>query len=222
VPEKKPKPPQRSVEQLQTALENASHLLMLAQRAHSTAKSALSAHLISGDEDAIAQCGQEIISTSRQVAQHSNNVESYGQAVEAAKARDRSEWNAQRHGKLQQLMAAAVRDHGGLEEAIVKFGAAMAKARASAQAVEIELQRANVTYDRFLSLATQMLGRVDMSLWLESEGVIGRGPSLDTPMELRQSGRASLKLAVREFRGFIFKSLGIALDDTDDQPDEAA
>jgi hypothetical protein len=218
----KPKPPQRTVEQLQTALENASHQLMLAQRAHSTAKTTLPLLLASGDEDAIAQCKEQISSSAAQVTQHTANVEAYRAAVGSAKARDIATFSAQRHAKLQSLMAAAVRDHDALEEAIERFGASVARARASAQAVEIELQRSNVTYDRFLSLSTRILGRVDMSLWLESEGVIGRGPALDTPMQLRESGRASLKLAVREFRGVTFRSAGIAIEDPDDQPDEAA
>lgn len=218
----KPKPPQRTVEQLQSALENASHQLMLAQRAHSTAKTTLAVLLASGDEGAIAQCRQEIGSSAAEVAQHSANVEAYRAAVGSAKARDIATFSAQRHAKLQRLMVAAVRDHDALEEAIERFGAVMTRARASAEAVEIELQRSNVTYDRFLSLSIGLLGRVELSMWLETDRMIGRGPTLDTPMQLRDSGRASLKLAVREFRGVTFRSAGIAIEDPDDQPDEAA
>jgi chromosome segregation ATPase len=211
---RKPKPQPLTVAELEKALEHASHLLLLAQRTNSAARSALPGLLASGDTDAIAECRREISESARQVQEFGESADSYREAIESAQRRDHLSFNARQLQQLERLLKKAVDDHIALERAIVEFAKSIATARASAEAAENELTRAGVTYDRFLSLAVRMMGRVDMSIWLETEGVMGRCPTLDTQSQSRASGKASLEMAANEFRGYVLKNarqvLGVA------------
>ena len=51
----------------------------------------------------------------------------------------------------------------------------------------------------------------DLQAWLDSSGSVGRAPGLDTALQLRESGRASMRIQANEFRGVVLRVARLAL-----------
>jgi hypothetical protein len=208
---KKSKPKPRSVVELEAELAEAERSLSEAQRANSAAKTRLPALIAQADSEAIDECRHAIGDTAKAVRVLTEELEFYREAVKLAQVREHGAFNVRRLMTLQKLEAAMVRDHEALEEIITQLGAALKTARESAQELEIELNQCNVNYDAFLSVSTRLIGRSEMWAYLETDGAFGRARTLDSPVQLRESGRASLSLAAKEFRTLTLRTARMTL-----------
>jgi hypothetical protein len=209
---KKPSP---SVSELEAALTQAERRLLAAQRANSTARTTRPALLAQGNDIATADNRREISATEQRIRENTEEVEFARQAIETTKARDHAAFESQRLRNLEKLGAAMVSASTALEEITAQWAAARGAAHEAAVEFETELSRCNIPYDAFLSAATRLDGRVEMLLWAVTEGAFGRSRSLDSPSQLRESGRASLKLAAKEFRSVVLRTARLQLNVTD-------
>lgn len=185
---------------LEAELAELEQALAAAQRGNGAARQDLAAAIASADAEAIQQARQQIRDTAADIAELGTEMPAIRAAVEEAKTRLREQSQMQRGQVLGRLAKEMVESSGALEEEIVRFAAARKAAVDAATEYEMELARCSVTFDAYLSIATRLDARVELAMWLETDGKFGRARSLDTPTQLRESRRASLSLAANDFR----------------------
>jgi hypothetical protein len=204
--ELKPKPSPPPVAGVREALEAHEAELIEARRANAFARSSVAFHKASGDAGLLEESRRTIASTGKKIAELEAAIEEDQATLVELQARARNQFNGDRYKVLSDLAIAAVKASTSLDEAIATFAATREKARETAAAFEAELSRCNITYDPFLSHATRLDSKTELALWAASDGLYGRARTMETPQQIRDSGRASIRAAATEFREVCLRS----------------
>lgn len=194
---------------LEAALTNAENRRAQAQRANSTARTARPLILMQGDSDAIQANRREIDATATRLAECSEEVEFAEAALQAARDLARSDVNRVRFERIEKALAMLVKEADACEDT----GSDLTKVLERRHRVTEELIQAHVAkyIDPHIFNDPEILNTHQLALWLRSDGVLGRGPGLDTPTQLRASGHASLSLKATQYRGYILQTARPAL-----------
>jgi hypothetical protein len=194
-----PKPTPRTVGQLTAELADHERLLLEAQRANSAARNALGGLIAGGDAAAIADCRRDIKLSAAKVKELTDALEFSREAIRIAKGRDQAATDAHAYRLIKERVADARKDIDALADAIVAFAIAFKKSGAALGSVDGLMRNSGVTPEVYV-LTAKLLGMTQMALHLESGGILGEGRTLESPEEIRRSGRADLKRAAAEFQ----------------------
>lgn len=192
--------PPMTLAELEVQQGEIEHQVLLAERAGAQARQDLATARKMLDAEAIALARQQIRKAAADAADLQDALADARAAVEAAKARNHAMFERNRLETLLKLADDMVAKSEALEAATVSWAATRNAAITAATEYETELARCAITFDAFLSVATRLDSRVELALYLETDGKFGRARTLDTPEQIRQSRRASLALAATEFR----------------------
>jgi hypothetical protein len=206
----KQKPAPRTASQLSQQVADDERRLLEARRLNSTARNALPTHLASGDEEAIAQCRREIAGSGVRIKELIEAIDSGKEAIQVARERERAAANAQTLRELERSTADARKQVEVLGDTIKAFAIAYKATHAALESLESQMRQAGVTPDPYV-LRAKLEGLVDLALHLESGGLLGEQRTLDSPDQLRASGRASLRHAAQEFHTLTMQRLRSAL-----------
>jgi hypothetical protein len=200
-----------TVSDLEYSRAAAEHNLMLAQRANSAALGARALIRSQGDAEAIAENRREIAESADAVRDLTDELEAATAALAKAKEIERSGLNDIRYATIRKALSTLVKSATACEDS--GSAKSLVKVREDRQAVADELSRAGVAAGEVQHLFTDsMILRIcDLQAWLDSNGSIGRPAGLLSAMELRQSGRASLRIQANEFRGVVLRVARLAL-----------
>jgi hypothetical protein len=218
----KPRLPQPKLADLQTEIEQLSHRLMLAQRANSTALIARVAIRSQGDAFAIAGNRREIADTAEQIRDLTDELAAARGGLDHAAAAARSEENRERFERIKDELGLLVKEAAACEDSGSPKD--LVKVRERRRRVYDALSLAGIAYDRrydaHIFNDSLIVKTHELQQWLDSDGVIGHGPGLDTPLQLRQSGRASLRAQANAFRAYTLRIARLVLEIY--EPTEAA
>jgi hypothetical protein len=198
------KPP-ATIDELLTQQAELEQRLIHAERGNATARTELASAIAESDAEAISAARQQIRRTAADIAELGTDLSAARAKVEEAQARARIQAQGNRLEVLVRLAGEMVKTCEALEKATVCWAITRKAAITAATAFETELAHCNIGFDPFLSVAMRMDARVELLFWLETDGTYGRCRSLDTPMQLRESRRASLGLAAKDFRTFTLR-----------------
>jgi hypothetical protein len=177
-----------------------SRLLLDARRENATARGQLHLLKASGDEAGARRAAATIRSSGEQIEDLVAQVATDEKMIETLIARAAQEGNARRFHALEAPADHMVRSSLALEDHIIQFVGALAEAKATAAAFETALVNCGIPFDAFLSVATRLDPRVELSLWAESGGTFGRARTLESPEQIKTSGLASVHKAASDFR----------------------
>jgi hypothetical protein len=203
----------RTGQQLEADLSRLEHQLTEAQRANSVARSALGGHIAGGDAEEIAECRREIAATAAKAKDITESIEATQDAIRFARARARTAAAGQAYGHLKKHVSDTRTDIEVLGDSITAFGVALKAAIAGLESVEAQMRTNGITPDAYV-LRAKLNTMVDMALHLESDGLVGRNPTLDTHPQLRSNGRASLHRAAAEWHALTMQTIRTALNVT--------
>lgn len=218
----KPRPPPPKLSELEHEIEQLSHRLMLAQRANSAALSARVLLRAQRDEIAIAANRREIADTAEQIRDLTDELECAREDLAKAKEIERHDAKRVCFERIKGELALLVKEAGACEDSGSPKD--LVKVRERRRRVYDELSLAGVAHDRrydgHIFNDAVIVTTHELQQWLDSGGVVGRGPGLDTPLQLRQSGRASLRAQANAFRAYTLRIARLVLDIC--EPNEAA
>jgi hypothetical protein len=216
------KPVLPKTSELEGEIEQLSHRLVQAQRANSAALNARVALRGKGDEIAIAANRREIADTAEQIRDLTDEIECARQDLAKIKEIDRSEAKRATFERIRAELGALLKDASACEDSGSPKD--LAKVRDRRRRVYDELSLAGIAHDRrydaHIFNDAVIVTTHELQQWLDSGGVVGRGPGLDTPEQLRQSGRASLRAQANAFRAYTLRIARLVLEIY--EPNEAA
>ncbi|MGO9935141.1 MAG: hypothetical protein ACLPV8_25465 [Steroidobacteraceae bacterium] len=198
-PKPKTKPPATLAER-EAALADIGHRIMRTERDKAQALQNMNGARKMADAEAINLARQQIRKSAADLADLADALADARAAVDEAKADAHTQFNRNRLAVLLRLATEMVETSTALEKSTAHWAGARKAAIAAAAAFETELSRCAVGFDGFLSVATRLDARVELLLWLETDGQYGRARTHETPTQLRENRRASLALAAEDFR----------------------
>lgn len=219
----KPRPPGNSpIAVLESEITQLSNLLMLAQRANSAALSERARLRSQGDEMSIAANRREIADAAEQIREFTDALEYARAALAKAKEIERCDAKRVNFERIRNELGLLVKEAVACEDSGSPKD--LAKVRERRRRVYHELSLAGIAndrrYDAHIFNDSVIVTTHELQQWLDSDGVVGRGPGLDTPMQLRQSGRASLRAQANAFRAYTLRIARLVLEIY--EPNEAA
>ena len=202
----KPKNAPRSSASLEAELETLQRSLGLAQHNQNQLRSSGPALKAEGDEDRANSASKELALLDIKIAQIRVSIEQTEHAKRHAKERERAERNALAYAGLQKGVGDARKKVEDLGTAAKNLAIALKDARAALQTVDGQMRVAGVTPDPYV-LQAKLMGILKMALHLESGGLLGEALTLDSPEQLRRSGRACLVRAAQEFHALTMQRI---------------
>jgi hypothetical protein len=185
--------------------------LVAAQRKRSAALNARAAVICEGIPAQVAASRLAVSEAGAEIHSLEEELKSTTEAVALAKKSERGSLNNTRYAAIRRAVGRLVQSASACEDS--GSAKALVKVREDRQSVADELSRSGVPTDTVQHLFTdaQILRIYDLQVWLDSDQTAGRGPGLDTPLQLRESGRASLRIQSNEFRSVVLRSARLSL-----------
>jgi cell division septum initiation protein DivIVA len=216
----RPKAVPRTVADLESELERLDYVLLEAKRGRNAARARVPDLMANGDAQGIEDGRKEIAGLDAQIADFTERRKQTEEAIRAAQSRDRVAYAAQDYRDIRKQVAAFKTSVFRLADSVEVFGKALMQARAQQDAMEAAMRGAGIEPDPYV-IRSKLMGLIEMSLYLATEGALGKIHSLYSSHELRQSGNASLTRAANEAHEFFLRQvrnkLGISAE-----PPEAA
>jgi hypothetical protein len=206
-----------TIEQKLAAHESRLHDATVANK---YARQALGLILDSGDTAGEAKWRNDISVTAKAIEELSDAIAAGREEIEKAKRRKLANSNGDDLRRVERFLANVERDAAACDELAEAYGKALRKVRLSADASDAELSNCGVSYDPY-AFKAKIAGILDMGLYLATDGVFGNNRTLETPSQIKQNGRGSLKLAATEYVTVKLRAVRDRLGITD-QPPEAA
>jgi chromosome segregation ATPase len=169
-----------------------------ATRLNNAAKVELQNRVAEGNPERIEWGREDIANSAKRIADLTQDIDATEGAVRKAEADERAAINVRNYVALQKTVADARKKIEDLGDAGKNLAKALKAALAALQSVDGEMLAAGVTPDPYI-LQAKLKGILDLALHLESDGLLGAARTLESPDQLRRSGRACLMRAAQEF-----------------------
>ncbi|MGB9332624.1 MAG: hypothetical protein WCB10_17805 [Steroidobacteraceae bacterium] len=196
----------RTIESLRDEIATLERSASDMRRAESAARTSLPALIAQGDAAGIADARETIKLAEAKLKRAVSDLEHTREALRVAQARDRAQESARAYRNCEKLVSDTRRDVEAMGDALIAFALALKAAMAGLNSADSAMMHAGVTPDHW-SLRAKLIGIVQIALHLESGGLVGQVRTLDSADELRENGRADLKLAAREYHTLTLQRL---------------
>jgi len=172
--------------------------LAKAQRAHTADRAAILKHRAAGNLVAESECRQRMRVTAKLIAELTENIEIVRDTIEVLAERDSRTKAAADYREISKAVTGTRRAVERCEDKLLEFAQALLGARTSLDATEETMRSRGIQPDPYV-LKAKLMGLIDIALYLETSGLLGRALTLDNAHQLRQSNKASLKRAAAEY-----------------------
>ena len=207
----KTKPTQpRSAASLRAEISRLETQLAEVRRTENATRAARPTILADGDEDAIRLANQTVEECGARIKGLLEELGTTQSAHEIAAAREAQAARAQTYLKLKTAIDVTRADVDEVQECAVKFVLAYRKAAKGVTALHDQLSRAEIEPDP-LWLKAKLQGVTELCLYVESEGLFGRGSTIESPEQMRRNGRASLQALAKAFHSLALDAVKGAL-----------
>jgi hypothetical protein len=191
--------------ELQAHLAGHERALLEAQRANSTARTAIVQHRSMGNLQGEEDCRREIAETGKLIAELTDRVAEDKATIAAIEARDRAAYRKEVYVRIRGESAAFKSSLETFDDAIVAFGAALMECRKQQDTLEGAQRSAGVPVD-IDSVRTKFMGWLEQRLYVETGGVIGKLNSLRSPDEIVKYHLADFKRAAKNHHELVLRS----------------
>jgi hypothetical protein len=206
-----------TVAQLAMQVEDRERAFADAQRSRNAARVQMPTLIADGDKDAVAAGRLRIQQLDLQTNAIQEELVQLQEALGVARDRERAAGAEQLLSETERLVNQVVREANACEEGLDAYTSHYLKLQAAQAALDRKFTAMNLAIDPYL-LRAKVDGILAMRLWMKSDGVLGEQKTLDTKSQLERNGRASLKLAARDFAQLILRRVRIFLSLADDTP----
>jgi hypothetical protein len=174
------------------------------QRIARRTRSELIAAKASGDTAAEAQSLQESSAVAKKIDEVTVAIDVTKGTIEVLVARERETNRLECSDTIRKASGAFKDKVFALADAQKAFAAALMAVRLEQDALDAVMVRSGVTPDPY-EFRAKFIPTLQVSLSLETQGVLGEKRTLDTSMQLEQSGRANLKRVAAEYHELIMR-----------------
>lgn len=211
----------RSVESLESDCRAIDSLLLQSRRARDTIRTQQIPQLMAaGDTDGVEEARREVARLDEHIADLAARREQTESAINAAQARDRAGYAAQHFRDIRKQIVAFKTDTYRLTDSLEAFAKALAQVRAQQDAMEAAMRGAGVAPSRDV-FRSKLMGLVQLSLYVETDGALGEARTYDSIAQLRENGRANLRRAAAEAHDYFTRQAQGALGVSTGSPEVA-
>lgn len=206
---------QRTPSQLAASLRSAEAELHTAHAQHAAARSRLPALHRIGDAAKLAGCNAQIAEAAKNIAALNETAEGLREAVKLAEASEIEAANVRSFEAINKAVRKAAENTKALDELIVQFGAAITEWNDSVSAANHALQSNGISPLRDMMSVTSVLNLLQLNLYVQTDGVMGKAVTLDNIHQLREiikkRGYASLPAAADTYQAATLRHAKIHL-----------